>query len=79
MLFPDFFKNATIDWWSSEIKTYYDTVLKFDGLWIGKLDFILDKLADLKEIRLLNYLKTLTFIFYAKSTNIIKIKKNILL
>ncbi len=36
VLFPDFFNNKTVDWWADEIKTYYDTVLKFDGLWIGK-------------------------------------------
>ena len=35
VLFPDFFKNATIDWWSNEIAIYYNNMFKFAGLWIG--------------------------------------------
>lgn len=34
VVFPDFFINKTIDWWSQEIKLFYDTTIKFDGLWI---------------------------------------------
>lgn len=34
VLFPDFFQNNTVDWWSNEIKLYYDNTLKFSGLWI---------------------------------------------
>lgn len=34
VVFPDFFLNSTIDWWSNEIKLYYDNELKFSGLWI---------------------------------------------
>lgn len=34
-VFPDFFLNRTISWWSNEIKLFYNTI-KFDGLWIGK-------------------------------------------
>lgn len=36
VLFPDFFKNATIDWWSNEIAIYYNNMFKFSGLWIGE-------------------------------------------
>ncbi|CAF0715427.1 unnamed protein product [Brachionus calyciflorus] len=34
VLFPDFFHNKTIQWWADEIKNYYQSTLKFDGLWI---------------------------------------------
>jgi hypothetical protein len=33
-VFPDFFLNRTIAWWSNEVKLFYNTI-KFDGLWIG--------------------------------------------
>ncbi|XP_078419908.1 sucrase-isomaltase, intestinal [Cetorhinus maximus] len=32
--FPDFFRNATVEWWHTAIKEYYNESLKFDGLWI---------------------------------------------
>lgn len=32
--FPDFFKNATSDWWNEQIVDFYNNQLKFDGLWI---------------------------------------------
>ncbi|XP_053176409.1 sucrase-isomaltase, intestinal isoform X1 [Scomber japonicus] len=32
--FPDFFRNTTADWWQQEIKDFYETCMKFDGLWI---------------------------------------------
>jgi hypothetical protein len=37
VVFPDFFKNKTKEWWTSEIKNYYNGVLKFDGLVILSL------------------------------------------
>ncbi|KAL1778054.1 sucrase-isomaltase, intestinal, partial [Sigmodon hispidus] len=32
--FPDFFKNATAEWWTTEIYDFYNQQMKFDGLWI---------------------------------------------
>ncbi|XP_057695527.1 sucrase-isomaltase, intestinal isoform X2 [Corythoichthys intestinalis] len=32
--FPDFFRNATAKWWHQEIMDFYQTTMKFDGLWI---------------------------------------------
>ncbi|XP_051512453.1 sucrase-isomaltase, intestinal-like isoform X1 [Myxocyprinus asiaticus] len=32
--FPDFFKTSTAKWWQNEIKEFYNSVTKFDGLWI---------------------------------------------
>uniref|UniRef100_A0A8C1Q5H6 alpha-glucosidase n=1 Tax=Cyprinus carpio TaxID=7962 RepID=A0A8C1Q5H6_CYPCA len=32
--FPDFFKNSTAEWWTQQIKDFYNNVIKFDGLWI---------------------------------------------
>ncbi|XP_028723035.1 sucrase-isomaltase, intestinal [Peromyscus leucopus] len=32
--FPDFFKNATAEWWATEIFDFYHEKMKFDGLWI---------------------------------------------
>uniref|UniRef100_A0A8C5KHT8 Sucrase-isomaltase, intestinal n=1 Tax=Jaculus jaculus TaxID=51337 RepID=A0A8C5KHT8_JACJA len=32
--FPDFFRNATAEWWAREIMDFYDYQMKFDGLWI---------------------------------------------
>ncbi|XP_052587358.1 sucrase-isomaltase, intestinal [Peromyscus californicus insignis] len=32
--FPDFFKNATAEWWTTEIFDFYHEKMKFDGLWI---------------------------------------------
>ncbi|KAM4771410.1 sucrase-isomaltase, intestinal [Rhinophrynus dorsalis] len=32
--FPDFFKNATADWWYQEIKEFREKFIKFDGIWI---------------------------------------------
>ncbi|XP_051054776.1 sucrase-isomaltase, intestinal [Phodopus roborovskii] len=32
--FPDFFKNATAEWWTTEIYDFYNEKMKFDGLWI---------------------------------------------
>ena len=43
--FPDFFKSSTQNWWTEEIKSFYET-LKFDSIWIVGLN---------------NYLKMLTF------------------
>ncbi|XP_025725600.2 LOW QUALITY PROTEIN: sucrase-isomaltase, intestinal [Callorhinus ursinus] len=32
--FPDFFKNATAEWWAREIVDFYNNQMKFDGLCI---------------------------------------------
>lgn len=32
--FPDFLKNSTAEWWATEIEDFYNTYMKFDGLWI---------------------------------------------
>uniref|UniRef100_A0A452QIN5 Sucrase-isomaltase n=1 Tax=Ursus americanus TaxID=9643 RepID=A0A452QIN5_URSAM len=32
--FPDFFRNATAEWWAREIIDFYNNQMKFDGLWI---------------------------------------------
>ncbi|XP_045707250.1 sucrase-isomaltase, intestinal [Phyllostomus hastatus] len=32
--FPDFFRNSTAEWWEREIVDFYNTQMKFDGLWI---------------------------------------------
>ncbi|XP_043072751.1 LOW QUALITY PROTEIN: sucrase-isomaltase, intestinal-like [Puntigrus tetrazona] len=32
--FPDFFKNGTAEWWGEQIKDFYNSITKFDGLWI---------------------------------------------
>ncbi|XP_007946915.1 sucrase-isomaltase, intestinal [Orycteropus afer afer] len=32
--FPDFFRNSTAEWWATEITDFYNTKMKFDGLWI---------------------------------------------
>ncbi|XP_016017508.2 sucrase-isomaltase, intestinal isoform X1 [Rousettus aegyptiacus] len=32
--FPDFFRNATAEWWETEIIDFYNKQMKFDGLWI---------------------------------------------
>ena len=32
--FPDFFRNATAEWWQREIIDFYNNQMKFDGLWI---------------------------------------------
>ncbi|KAM7399513.1 hypothetical protein PAMP_018780 [Pampus punctatissimus] len=32
--FPDFFRTATAKWWRQEIKDFYETCMKFDGIWI---------------------------------------------
>ncbi|KAM7413361.1 hypothetical protein PAMA_020650 [Pampus argenteus] len=32
--FPDFFRTATAKWWKQEIKDFYETCMKFDGIWI---------------------------------------------
>ncbi|KAM6932993.1 sucrase-isomaltase, intestinal [Xenentodon cancila] len=32
--FPDFFRTQTATWWQQEIKDFYETTTKFDGLWI---------------------------------------------
>lgn len=41
VLFPDFFNNKTVQWWSDEIENYYQTLFKFEGLWIGKFSLVL--------------------------------------
>ncbi|XP_065906865.1 uncharacterized protein [Dysidea avara] len=32
--FPDFFNPMTADYWKDQTSTFYNTLLKFDGLWI---------------------------------------------
>ncbi|KAM7331303.1 hypothetical protein ACRRTK_010492 [Alexandromys fortis] len=32
--FPDFFKNSTSEWWTTEIYDFYNNQMRFDGLWI---------------------------------------------
>ncbi|CAO2612884.1 Sucrase-isomaltase, intestinal [Lemmus lemmus] len=33
--FPDFFKNSTSEWWTTEIYDFYNNQMRFDGLWIN--------------------------------------------
>ncbi|KAH0513128.1 Sucrase-isomaltase, intestinal [Microtus ochrogaster] len=32
--FPDFFRNSTSEWWTTEIYDFYNNQMRFDGLWI---------------------------------------------
>ncbi|KAK7820953.1 hypothetical protein U0070_026011, partial [Myodes glareolus] len=32
--FPDFFRNSTSEWWTTEIYDFYNSQMRFDGLWI---------------------------------------------
>lgn len=38
--FPDFFKNATTQWWIDELKEFHKT-LNYDAIWIVSLHFVI--------------------------------------